>query len=176
MEIRKKYLGKYLHDIAIEQIAEDYVARGYSVTKEEKLGNFQADLIARKGNDHIVIEVIAGKKLEIDNIEMLITNYVHTNLPSDLDELSTHTRPVEVYDVNIYEIKISGKKIFVKGEGGICVEFQYGSDVDHDKGDCFKFYDVFPFDFEITLSYNSRKGLEITEVDKLNIDTSFYHW
>jgi Holliday junction resolvase len=210
MEIRKKYLGKYLHDIAIEQIAEDYIQKGYTVNKEERLGKFEADLIARKGNEQIVIEVKAGKmtpdkkkqiagiadyisslggykflvvvatppkekKLEIEEIETLITNYIHSDLPSELDELSTHTRPDEVYDVDIDEIKISGENIFVKGAGVISVELQFGSDSDQDKGDGLKNYDKFPFDFEITIRYNSLKEMEITEVDKLNVDTSSYY-
>lgn len=210
MEIRKKYLGKYLHDIAIEQIAEDYVQKGYSVSREEKLGKFEADLIARKGNDQIVIEVKAGKltperkkriseiadyitsqggykflvvvatppkekKLKIEDIEILISTYINNDLPSELDELSTHTRPDEVYDVDIDEIKITGQDIFVKGDGVISVELQFGSDSDQDKGDGLKNYDKFPFDFEITLAYNSKKELEITEVEKLNIDTSSYY-
>jgi Holliday junction resolvase len=61
MEINKKYLTKYLHDIAIEQIADDYAKRGYAVAKEEKLGKFNADIVARKGEEKIVIEIKSGK-------------------------------------------------------------------------------------------------------------------
>ena len=210
MEIKKKYLGKYLHDIAIEQIAEDYIQKGYQVNKEELLGKFQADLVARKGEDQIVIEVKAGKmtpdrkqkiagiadyvrslgnykflvviatppkekKLEIEDIETLISNYIHNDLPSELDELSSHTRPDEVFDIDIDEINISGENIFVKGDGVVSVELQFGTDGDQDKGDGFKSYDNFPFDFEITLAYNSKKELEIIEVDKFEVDTSSYY-
>lgn len=210
MEIKKKYLGKYLHDIAIEQIAEDYIQKGYQINKEERLGKFQADLVARKGEEQIVIEVKAGKmtpdrkqkiagiadyvrslgnykflvviatppkekKLEVEDIEILITNYIHSDLPSELDELSTHTRPDEVFDIDIDEINISGENIFVKGDGVVSVELQFGSDGDQDKGDGLKSYDNFPFDFEIKLAYNSKKELEIIEVDKFNVDTSSYY-
>ncbi|MFN8298324.1 MAG: hypothetical protein U0T75_04395 [Chitinophagales bacterium] len=210
MEIKKKYLGKYLHDIAIDQIAEEYFQKGYQVNKEERLGKFQADLVARKGEEQIVIEVKAGKmtpdrkqkiagladyiralgnykflvviatppkekKLEIEDIDTLITNYIHYELPTELDALSTHTRPDEVFDIDIDEINISGENIFVKGDGVVSVELQFGSDVDQDKGDGFKSYDNFPFDFEITLAYNSKKELEIVEVDKFDIDTSSYY-
>lgn len=210
MEIKKKYLVKYLHDIAIEQIAEDYIQKGYQVSKEERLGKFQADLVARKGEDQIVIEVKAGKmtpdrklkiagiadyirslgnykflvvvatppkekKLEIDDIETLITNYIYSDSPSELDELSTHTRLAEVFDIDIDEIKISGENIFVKGDGVVSVELQFGSDGDQEKGDGFKSYDNFPFDFEITLAYNSKKELEIIKVDKFDVDTSSYY-
>jgi Holliday junction resolvase len=210
MEIKKKYLGKYLHDIAIEQIAEDYIQKGYTVSKEEKLGKFRADLIARKGDEQIVVEVKAGKmtpvkkeqiagianyvrnlggykflvviatppkekKLEIDDFEILITNYIHSDLPSELDELSTHTRPDEVFDIDIDEINISGENIFVKGDGVVSVELQFGSDGDQNKGDGFKTFDKFPFEFEMTLAYNSKRELEIIEVDKFDVDTSSYY-
>jgi Holliday junction resolvase len=61
MEIKKKYLSKYLHDIAIEQIAEEYYLKGFTVSREERLGKYIADLIVRKGNEQIVIEVKSGK-------------------------------------------------------------------------------------------------------------------
>lgn len=210
MEIRKKYLEKYLYDIAIEQIADDYKSKGYLVTKENKIGEFQADLIAKKGNDQIVIEVKAGKmtpnkkkrivefadylrnnggyrflvvvatppkekKLEIDNIEMLITDQINSNFPSELDELSSHTRLDEICEIDIDEINISDKTIKVKGDGVISVELQFGSDGDQVRDDGLISYEKFPFDFSITLSYNSKKELEIIEVDKLEFDTSYYY-
>jgi len=210
MEIKKKYLGKYLHDIAIEQIAEDYFQKGYTVSKEENLGEFRADLIARKGDEQIVVEVKTGKmtpvqkekiagiadyvrnlggykfliviatppkekKLEIDDFEILITNYIHSDLPSELDELSTHTRPDEVFDIDIDKINISGENIFVKGDGIVSVELQFGSDGDQNKGDGFKNFDKFTFEFEMTLAYNSKRKLEIIEVDKFEVDTSSYY-
>lgn len=210
MEIQKKYMSKYLHDIAIEQIAEEYTLKGYVVTKEEQLGKFRADLIARKGNEQIVIEVKAGKmssttkeklagladyisnlggykflvvvatppkekKLNIDSIEQLISDYMHSHLPSELDELSTHTRPDEIADIDIDEISISGESIFVKGYGVVSINLQFGSDGDQDKGDGLIGYDNFPFEFKMTLEYNDRKVLVIKEVDKLKVDTSSYY-
>lgn len=210
MEIKKKYLSKYLHETAIEQIAEEYVQKGYNVAKEENLGKFRADLIARKGDEQIVIEVksekmspdrkkeLSGladyvrnlgnykfliviatppkeKKLGIDNLEQLISNYIHDNLPDSLDELSSHTRPDEVTDVDVDEINISGNLIFVKGNGVVNVELQYEPDGALNKNDGFKNYDSFPFEYEISLKYNEQKELEITEVNKLKIDTSTYY-
>lgn len=61
MEIKRKYFNKYLHDIAIEQIAEEYSKKGYEISKEAPLGKYQADIIARKGDEVVVIEVKAGK-------------------------------------------------------------------------------------------------------------------
>ncbi len=61
MEIKKKYYAKYLHDIAIDQIAENYRKNGFKVKKEVPIGDYQADLIASKRNENIVIEVKTGK-------------------------------------------------------------------------------------------------------------------
>jgi len=61
MEIRKGHYAKYLHDIAIDQIAEDYKKKGYTVNKEVPLGTYHADLVATKENQNIVVEVKTGK-------------------------------------------------------------------------------------------------------------------
>jgi Holliday junction resolvase-like predicted endonuclease len=64
MEISRKYFAKYLHDIAIEQIADSYLSQGYKVSKDEKIGSYEADLVARRGNEHIVVEVKTGAMSE----------------------------------------------------------------------------------------------------------------
>lgn len=210
MEIKKKYLQKYLHRIAIEQIVEEYRQKGYIVSEEEKVGKYQADIIARKKNEIIVIEVKSGKmtpkkkeaitgignyvrnqgnykflvviatpprekKLEIDNIEHMLTQIMLEELPDELDQLSTHTMLDEVSDIDIDEISIDGKSILVKGNGVVNVELQMGSDGDQKRGDGFKSSDNFPFDFDITLEYNDNHELQIIEVDKLDIDTSSFY-
>ena len=211
MEIKKRYLQKYLHDIAIEQIAEEYQEKGYTVSKEEQLGKkYRADLIARKGNETVVVEVKSGKmspegkqkitdlanyvreqgnykflvviatppkekKLEIAEIEDLLTESMIEDFPSELDELSTHTRLEEVTDIDIDEISIDGTSIFVSGDGVVSVELQFGSDGDQNAGDGFKNHDSFPFDFEITLEYDAEHKLKIANIDKLEIDTSSYY-
>ena len=210
MEIKRKYFAKYLHDIAIEQIAEEYIEKGYKVSRETKLGKYQADLVAEKNNEKIVIEVKSGelspkrkaelaeladyvrnqgnykflvavatapkeKKLEIDEIESLLTEELIADLPSDLDELSTHTRIEEVGDIDIDEITITGENILVSGDGVVSVELQYGSDHDQVKGDGQTLNDSFPFEFEITLKYNDKGKLVIDEVDRLEVDTSSFY-
>lgn len=61
MNIKKQYLQKYLHKIAIDQIADEYTKMGFQVSKEEALGKrYTADIIARKGTEAIVIEVKSG--------------------------------------------------------------------------------------------------------------------
>ncbi len=210
MEIKKKYYEKYLHNIAIEQIAEEYLQKGYDVSKEERLGKYQADLIVKKGDETIVIEVKSGKmtpgkkevikqlgnyvrshdnykffvaiatspkekKLEVSDIENLLTREMAENFPDELDELSSHTTIEEISDIDIDEINIGGKTIFVKGDGVVSVELQYGSDSDQDIGEGHKTNDSFPFDFELTLEYDNNNKLKIMEVNKLKVDTSSYY-
>jgi very-short-patch-repair endonuclease len=210
MEIKRKYFARYLHDIAIEQIAEEYRQKGYKVSTESKIGKYQADLIAEKKDEKIVIEVKSGeltrerkermtdlanyvrsqgnykfiiavattpkdKKLEIEGIEHLLTEEMITNLPSELDELSTHTRIEEVTDIDIDEIEIRGANIFVAGDGVVSVELQYGSDNEQTTGDGQIMDDSFPFEFELTLKYNEKNKLQIDEVDKLDVDTSSFY-
>jgi hypothetical protein len=61
MEIRQKYIQRYLHDIAIDQLVADYQAKGYQVTKEEKVGEYSADLVAKREGEVVVVEVKTEK-------------------------------------------------------------------------------------------------------------------
>ena len=61
MEIKREYLDKYMDSVAIDQIADEYSNKGYRISKGEPIGNAQADLIARKDNETIIIEVKSGK-------------------------------------------------------------------------------------------------------------------
>jgi len=61
MEIRQQYVQHYLHNIAIDQLVADYQAKGYQVSKQEKIGKYSPDLVARKGDEVVVVEVKAGK-------------------------------------------------------------------------------------------------------------------
>lgn len=210
MEIKKQYLQKYLHLIAIDQIADNYIQRGYNVSKEERLGKYQADLIARKDNETIVIEVKAGKltaekkeaiiklgdyvrlqgnykflvviatppkdkKLEIAGIEELLFDHFMDDFPDKLDLLSTHTKLEAITDVDIDEMSIDGETIYIKGDGVVEVELQYGSEGDQDREDGHKNYDNYPFTFAITLEYNNKRELQITDVDELLVDTSSFY-
>lgn len=210
MEIKKQYIQEYLHAIAIRQIAEEYVQKGYQVGTNETLGNYEADLIARRGEETIVVEVKTGrmtperkhaiaqlgnyvrkqrnykflvaiatppkeKKLEIAEIEGLLTEYLSNHFPSELDELSTHTQLEEVTDIDIDEISIDRNLIFVKGDGVINVKLQFGSGGDQDSDNGFMDYESFSFDFKITLAYDREEKLQIAKVEKLEIDTSSYH-
>lgn len=60
MNIDKKYLKKYYHNAAVDQLSEQYKKKGYKVTVEENVGNFRVDMVARKGDSTIFFEVKTG--------------------------------------------------------------------------------------------------------------------
>ncbi len=209
MEIKRQYLQKYLHKIAMEQVISEYTEKGYDVKTKEKIGNFEADIIARKNSETLIIEIKTGrlsnqrkekisgiadyirtqenykliiivatppkeKKLEITEIEQLLSDYFLDNTPDDLDTLSTHTRLECVSDVDIDEISIEGKYIAAKGSGAFEVELQFGSDSDQNNDLGHKTGDSIPFYFDILLEYNDFKKLIVSEITTLKIDINSY--
>jgi Holliday junction resolvase len=210
MEIKRKYLQKYLHSIATEQLVAEYREKEYVVSTDEKIGKYEADIVARKGQETIVIEIkvgrltqqkkesIAGiadyvkaqgnykflivvatapkeKKIEVSDIEQILSDYFFNEMPEELDELSTHTRLEDVADVEIDEILIDGKEIFVKGSGVFNIEIQFGSDSDQNNDLGYKSNDTIPFEFDIVVEFNDNGELEVIEVNDLIVDTSSYH-
>ena len=211
MEIKRNIIQKHLHDIAIDQLSEEYVSKGYSVAKEVKFQNFVADLIATKGNETLILEVKTGKmtpqkrdailkisefvrqkenhkfklvvatppkdkKIEIFDIEEIFSKHFLEDFPSELTELSTHTRLVEVSDIDIDFLMVTHEaEILIKGKGVISVELQYGSDGDQSKGDGYKSTDSFPFEFDIVLAYDAKKKLIIDEIIELEVDVSSFY-
>jgi hypothetical protein len=113
-------------------------------------------------------------KRDLVGLEDLLEHNILENFPSELDELSSHTRLNEVTDLAFENIALEGDTIFIKGSGELGVELQCGSDNDQARGDGVKINDNFPFDFELILEYNDEKKLQISEVKKLKIDTSSF--
>ncbi|MES2329665.1 MAG: hypothetical protein V4539_08690 [Bacteroidota bacterium] len=79
MRIERKYIQQYIHSIAIDQIADEYRGKGYEVSLETNIGNYMADIVARKENETIVIEVKAGRMTK-DRKKALaeIANYIRS--------------------------------------------------------------------------------------------------
>ncbi|MBD5456782.1 MAG: hypothetical protein HDR23_10040 [Lachnospiraceae bacterium] len=73
--------------------------------------------------------------IEFDELGELIMGYFMDNFPSDLDELSSHTRPIEVYIETITDIHLTERWIEVKGEASVTVSLQYGSDREQEDDD-----------------------------------------
>lgn len=208
MKIEKRYLKKYYYDAVIDQLKADYKKRGYTVATKERLANtdFQADLVARKEDSMIILEIKTGiintiakqqiKKMSevikdiypnakfrlvavnypdendinIENIEEIILDFFLSNgMPSELDELSSHTTIDEVTDVLINSIDITSGIINMICEAHIVVVLDYG-----DKEEDTPFRMSFPFQMKASLSMEGDK-IVVRDIDELIIDTSEFY-
>lgn len=106
----------------------------------------------------------------IDNIEEIVYDYlVGSGIPSDLDELSTHTTIEDVESISINSIEISNDNILIECEGRICVQLDY----DNRESDT-SFYMSFPFTMKGELEYNDGK-LEMVDMTEFEADTSEFY-
>lgn len=121
----------------------------------------------------VVSRIPEFKKIEFDDIEPVLTDYFMQEFPSDLDELSTHTRIDEVHDVSISEISIEAGNLIIICTGMVGVTLQYGSDLDQEPGDE-PIYMSFPFNFRGTICYDG-KNYNVEHCDKLEIDTDAFY-
>ena len=78
MDIRRQHLQPYLHGIAVNQLADDYKTKGYTVSREEAIGGrYRADLIARKNNEVIIVEVKTGRMTPEKRVQLVkLADYV----------------------------------------------------------------------------------------------------
>ena len=106
----------------------------------------------------------------IDNIEELLYDYLASKgIPSDLDELSTHTTIEDVERVSVNTIEISSDCIHIQCEGRVGVQLDY----DNQESDAL-FYMSFPFTMKGKLEYNDGK-LEMVNMEVFETDTSEFY-
>ncbi len=60
MRIREEIVKKHWHDAAVEELATKYVQQGYVIYKDEPIGDYLADLVAKKEHEFLVFEVKSG--------------------------------------------------------------------------------------------------------------------
>lgn len=208
MKIDKRYLRKYYYFAVVDQLKAEYKKRGYRVATDERLAdtNFRADLVARKEDSMIILEIKTGiintaakqqiKKMSevikeiypnakfhlvavnypdendinIDNIEGIILDFFLSNgIPSELDELSSHTTIDEVTDVLINSIDVALGVINITCEGNIVVILEYDK---HEDDTTFEM--SFPFKMKASLRMEDD-GYVVDDVDALKIDTSEFY-
>lgn len=206
MEIKQQYLQKYLHDIAIDQLAADYAAKDYLVTREEYFDqNHQADLVARKGDEVIVVEVKTGR-LTADRRKKLaqLGDYARTKNYKFLVVLATPPKPKKIDVPNLDELlfgylidnlpneldtlssrthitDVSGStadEVTVQEDGSITVKGSGVVEVSLGYGpqsDSAESTDNFPFTFDVLLNRAASKELVIEEMKNLAIDTSDFY-
>jgi len=200
MNIRKHTLQKYLRSIAIDQLTEDYEAKGYEVFRDYPIGEgFMADLLARKNGEGIVFEV-KSPKTPASKLEKFGALNKFTNDNDYRLQLVVAGPPVEK-DINFPEVetlldhhfkndelrkiakiaKVTYERIdFVEiselhfRETGEIQIIGYGDmEVELDFGDEIS-PDVFPFKFDIVIAYNNDNKLEIKEMHQMEFNTYDY--
>lgn len=206
MEIKQQYLQKYLHDIALDQLAADYKAKNYVVTKEEKLDQlYKADLVARKGDEVIVVEVKTGR-MTADKRRKLteLGDYVRTKSYKFLVVVATPPKPKRIdvpeldqlllnYLIDHFPDDLSAlpaRTRITDVSGGTTDEIQVQQDgrvrakgsgvlsVSLSSGpqsDSVESVETFPFTFDVILNRSSGKELMIETMNDLAIDTSDFY-
>ncbi|NPV06956.1 MAG: hypothetical protein HPY83_03200 [Anaerolineae bacterium] len=56
-------LSRYLEQARIEELAKDLEAKGYRVSRDVRVGDLVADLVAERGEERLIIEVKTGETL-----------------------------------------------------------------------------------------------------------------
>jgi len=79
VQIRQEIAERYWLNAAIEEAATKYISEGYEVTKDAPIGNMRADLIARKGDNLIVVEFKMGNwpAQRTDEVRQIRNEVVH---------------------------------------------------------------------------------------------------
>ena len=200
MNIRQHTLQKYLRSIAIDQLTEDYEAKGYEVFRDYPVGDgFMADLLARKNGEGVVFEVkntgVPASKLEKfgalnkftkDNNYRLQLVVAGPPVEKDInfpevetlldhyfknDELRQIAEIAKVTYERIDFVEIT--ELHLREIGDIQIIGYGDMEVELDFGDEIS-PDVFPFNFDIVLAYNGDNELKIKEIHQMEFNTYDY--
>jgi Holliday junction resolvase len=178
---KEKQIGKFHADILAtkgeEKIVFEVKAGIMTPERKEELAKL-ADYVNSLGNYKFKVVIAREpkeKNIEIASFETLLFEYLINEMPSALDELSTHTTVEFVYDIEIHNLLIhNNNEINVIGQGTVEVQLQYGSDMDQHRGDGHIQSESFPFDFDLYLNYDDNQNLRIKD-GSVNVNTdSFY--
>lgn len=163
MRLYDKYLDEAYREASIKQKKEELEKEGYQVSADhffdlyaERAGakrvyafkyrngdrrNSEIEKFLQKAKEieaePIVVYMLRPNRdsIEFDGLGELIMEYFMDNFPSDLDELSSHTRLSEVYIETITDIHLTERWIEVKGEASVTISLQYGSDREQEDDD-----------------------------------------
>lgn len=132
-------------------------------------------LVRQLPNSRLIVVPIRysdEKKIEFNNIGTILFDYFEEDFPSELDELSTHTRLDSIDVVAIDSIKVYGQDIVIKCNGQVNVQLQYGSDSEQEGKTPMVM--SFPFEFEGTVTWEGNDYF-VNEVDNLKINTDEFY-
>jgi len=77
MKITHDIASRHWYAAAEEQLAREYRSRGYEVQTEARLGEFDVDIYAKKGDDVVVVELKKGNSNSVQSKQIsALRNYV----------------------------------------------------------------------------------------------------
>ena len=208
MKPLNNYLIKSFERANLEQIADTYREKGYSIKTDARIGPYRVDIVAIKGDETIYIELKTHtespeakhrikemadyfktipnakfivaisripefKTIVFDGIEGALYNFLTTELPSDLDALSTHTMIDSVSDINISLINIKDGLLYIICNGILGTILQYGANSEQEDNEE-TIYMSFPFKFKGSIGFEDG-NYYVQECNKLTIDTDAYY-
>lgn len=128
--------------------------------------------IANENDIHfrvVIVRIPVDKHISVEGIEETLEQHFITEMPSDLDSLSTHTRVVEVEQAVLTSIKLKSlEDIEISGNSDVVVDLCFDNDDDHCDTESY------PFTFKGVWSFNGNRELELKELYELKFDTSSY--
>lgn len=198
MELKEKYIRKYWYQMVEDQIADEYSAKGYTVDRNCDIApRMRADLLAHKGDEHIIIEIVERKKsndaiLQLYHyaqktgydVRLIVANYSHLETTIEFNEFYetfvkflNNDTPGEFGEFGthscvdeIEECTFKAVKIdgeSIRIEGNCLISLDTWMD---NEGDTDFTYHV-PIAFELSMIY--KKGSwDVDNCIKLDIDTS----
>ena len=118
----------------------------------------------------VIVPRQVKRQIEVDGIEHTIFESFLLKMPSELDELSTHTILQEVNEVSINSITLHDDGyVEIAGSSEVIVELGYGS-----RSDDVTFTDTYPFTFKGVWRYEDDGKLKLQELTNLKFDTSSF--
>ena len=172
-EIRTDYkLGDFHVDLFCEKgnlrFAFDFKAR-------KRLNHARIEAMRKIANENdihfrvVIVRIPVDKHISVEGIEETLEQHFITEMPSDLDSLSTHTRVVEVEQAVLTSIELKSlEEIEISGNSEVVVDLCFDNDDDHCDTESY------PFMFKGVWYFNDNRELELKELYELKFDTSSY--
>lgn len=172
-EIRTNYkLGDYHVDLFCEKgnlrFAFEFKAR-------KRLNHARIEAMREIANENdihfrvVIVRIPVDKHISVEGIEETLEQHFITEMPSDLDSLSTNTRVVVVEQAVLTSIELKSlEEIEISGNSEVVVDLCFDNDDDHCDTESY------PFTFKGVWSFNDNRELELKELYELKFDTSSY--
>lgn len=172
-EIRTDYkLGDFQVDLFCEK---DNLRFAFDFKARKRLNHARIEAMRKIANENdihfrvVIVRIPVDKHISVEGIEETLEQHFITEMPSDLDSLSTHTRVVEVEQAVLTSIELKSlEEIEISGNSDVVVDLCFDNDDDHCDTESY------PFTFKGVWSFNDNRELELKELYELKFDTSSY--